>query len=330
MRSLDSEIELIQKEEFQTLFHPIKADKIGLIVDSKIKDFYPDIFETLSQQRENIATVVLEINQKTKSIEVYEQLTTQLLNEGLSRKSHLVCVGGGTLSDLVGFVASSIFRGINWSVVPTTILSMVDAAIGGKTGIDTDLGKNLLGAFWAPEKIYIYPEFINTLDQVEIDSGKGEILKYALLSKGICDRILEGEDLGLIMDACAQFKVEIVKKDPYESDLRKVLNLGHTFGHAYEKITKLPHGICVIWGINFMNEFFWNKEFAELIDKLIAKLEINEYHQEFNHLDLLDYIQRDKKRTSSDSIDIINLKNVGEPTIESINLSKLNDVLCCQ
>ncbi len=328
--NLNSEIELITREEFQTLFHPIKSDQIVLIADSAIAENYPEILNTLKEQRENIHYIEISGSRNCKSFTQYQSISEELIAKGITRKSHLVCLGGGALSDLVGYVAATLYRGIKWSVIPTTILSMVDASIGGKTGIDTAQGKNLLGSFHAPERIFLYPDFINTLPQTEIDSGKGEILKYALLSKEINFRVHEKFDLGQIMDHCAQFKQVVVEKDPFEDNLRKILNLGHTFGHAFEMLTNLPHGVCVLWGIKFMDENFWDKKFREEIEFLEAKLEIGRYQYDLNMVDMLDFIKRDKKRTNIHQMDVIMLQEIGVPTIESVPMDKIRNLLCFQ
>lgn len=330
MKTFNSEIELISKEEFQTLFHPIKKDRIALVVDKVIASKFSEIIETLKNQRENIEYIEINAGPELKSTDSYFNLSKDLIKRGLTRKSHLIAIGGGALSDLVGFVASTIYRGISWSVVPTTILAMVDAAIGGKTGIDTDLGKNLIGSFHHPDHIYLYSEFIETLPESEQLSGKGEIVKYALLSRPIFDRIMDGSDFGLIMDHCASYKAEVVKKDPEEAGLRKILNLGHTFGHGYEKITKQPHGICVLWGLRFMDQFFWNNSHRENIDKLVEQLQIKESPQDVDMLQLLDFVKNDKKRISKEELEIINIKEVGQPYIDVVTFSKLREVISCQ
>jgi 3-dehydroquinate synthase len=191
-----------------------------------------------------------------------EAIARFLFAHHVERDDVLVGIGGGVVTDMVGFAAAVTLRGIPWVAVPTTLLGMVDAAIGGKTGIDLDLGKNLIGAFWAPDAVVADPLVLLTLDQRQLRAGLAEVVKSAMISpsalEGVLDRALESVAHGDALRAtelvvgAARVKAEIVALDERESGPREALNLGHTLGHALESATsyqRFLHGEAVAWGL---------------------------------------------------------------------------------
>lgn len=169
-------------------------------------------------------------------------LIEEMATRGVNRKSTLAALGGGVVGDLAGFAAASILRGIRFVQIPTTLLAMVDSAIGGKVGVDLDAGKNLAGAFWPADEVHISPEFLTTLPEREWLCGSAEVWKYGAIMDAelFCtlekDQISpENSSLFQIIQACSNHKAEIVAQDPHEkSGLRAILNFGHTIGHAIE------------------------------------------------------------------------------------------------
>ena len=210
----------------------------------------------------------------------------------------MIAVGGGTVSDLTGFVASTLFRGVDWSVVPTTLLGMVDAAIGGKTAINLPQGKNLLGAFHFPQNIIIGPEFIDTLELQDIESGLGEVIKYAFLDKNIFNILLEKGLCQETIQACATYKECIISKDPLDKGVRKTLNLGHSWGHALEKEFSLPHGIAVLLGMKLLFKMEEQSENLEKLNILVQHFKLSPLKLDIgSNLDsILSYLFTDKKR----------------------------------
>ena len=164
----------------------IETDQIVLICDQNIKQIYtPLVDELISFSNKQIFSWTSLPGEKTKTLEEYVRCVDYLLSHGLHRRAHIISLGGGSTSDFSGFVAATLLRGISWSIIPTTLLSQVDASIGGKTGINSKYGKNLIGSFYYPEKIFLCKEFLITLEKEEHDSGLGEVVKYAFLSKDI-------------------------------------------------------------------------------------------------------------------------------------------------
>ena len=213
--------------------------KAVLIADDALKELYArDLAKQLNAQLLTVPS-----GEKAKTREVKQWLEDELFAAGADRETVLVALGGGTTLDLVGFVASTLLRGVPLILIPTTLLAMVDAAIGGKTAINTAHGKNLLGTFYPPKAILIDLGFLKTLPQEEWIHGLAEIFKIALITDLT---ILEDHDK--MIHRAIQAKMEIVKQDPYECGLRRILNFGHTVGHALEIAQRIPHGRAVAIG----------------------------------------------------------------------------------
>ena len=208
---------------------------------------------------EKAEVIEIEPGESSKSIEIVHHLWQHLLDCNADRKSVLINLGGGVVTDLGGFIASTFKRGIRSIHIPTSLLGMVDAAIGAKTGIDFGGIKNAIGTFY-PADVLVYPQFVQTLPEKEIISGFGEVLKTALITNAEfsaqlmkIEKIAIGELMEFI-PTCAFIKQEIVSEDLHESGRRKLLNLGHTIGHALESSwleagNPKPHGICIAIGI---------------------------------------------------------------------------------
>jgi 3-dehydroquinate synthase len=198
--------------------------------------------------------------QKTRA--TLDRLHDAFLARGLARDGVVLAVGGGVVGDLAGFAAATYMRGVAWVGVPTTLLSMVDSAIGGKVGVNHPKAKNLLGAFHQPRAVVVDPSFLDTLPEREVRSGAYEILKYGVLGDRALFRALQAAPPDLrrwdrpelenaIATSC-RIKAEVVEKDEREKGLRKTLNLGHTLGHALETVTRyrrFTHGEAVGWGL---------------------------------------------------------------------------------
>jgi 3-dehydroquinate synthetase len=212
----------------------------------------------LVRREARAATVVtLPDGERGKTLAQLERSATALLRGGCTRRSLVVAVGGGAVSDAAGFLASTFMRGVSWAAVPTTLLAMVDAAIGGKTAVNLPVAKNAVGAFHPPVAVLADPAALATLPPRELRSGLGEVLKYAALDPALLGRFaaaragLPGADL---VAACARAKVDVVRADPTERGERKLLNLGHTFGHGVEaagKFDRWTHGEAVAIGLAF-------------------------------------------------------------------------------
>lgn len=287
-----------------------------VVIDRQVLDMIPKLKTT--------KIFIIKNPEQDKNLKTFEEMTSYFLNMAVGRHHHLYAIGGGAVSDLAGFVASSLLRGIPWSIIPTTLLSQVDAAYGGKVGINTVYGKNLLGSFHEPQRIFLNSTFLKSLPKKEIDSGMGEIFKYGFLNKEI-HSLLDAREINLtqIIQSCLDHKKNIVDQDPKELGLRKTLNLGHTLGHAYEKEMNIPHGIAVILGMKKIFHLFNKKAELEKIQEWIKKFDINLPDEKINKESFLNYLKKDKKR--SDQIISIILPENGMGKIVELPMSELEE-----
>jgi 3-dehydroquinate synthetase len=196
--------------------------------------------------------------ERGKTLAELERAAMKLMKAGLTRRSLVVSIGGGAVSDVAGFLAATFMRGIAWAAAPTTLLSMVDAAIGGKTGVNLPVAKNAVGAFHPPVAVLGDPSALATLPARELRSGMGEVLKYAALEPAMLGRVADVPSgkapAADLIAACARAKVRVVEEDPNEKGARKLLNLGHTFGHGVEAaggFERYTHGEAVAVGLVF-------------------------------------------------------------------------------
>ena len=244
---------------------------------------------------ENDAICVLGSGEKYKTIESVLRIVNGAVNAGFTRKDVFVGIGGGVISDITAFAASIFKRGAKVQFVPTTLLSMVDASIGGKTGCDYDNVKNIIGTFYPAEKLYFFPEFIKTLPENQYNSGLAEAFKTALLFDSEMYDIfkkkaglINSRDTTTMLDIikrCASAKARIVEEGFTEQGVRAYLNLGHTFGHALESVAgfgTITHGAAVAWGIGRAAE-------------LAYKLDLCPCKYKDDILDILDFYQWDNK-----------------------------------
>tara|TARA_B100001971_G_C18256708_1_gene582780 strand:- start:2297 stop:3250 length:954 start_codon:yes stop_codon:yes gene_type:complete len=290
------------------------------IVDKTVLELYPE----LSFLDEKV-TYVVDGAESNKTLCGFEKAINFFLENKISRNDKLVAIGGGALSDLGGFVASSILRGIDWVVVPTTLLSIIDASIGGKTGINSEYGKNLIGAFHMPCRSYVCLDFIKTLEKIELDSGKGELSKYAFLDEKVYKALIE-DKFDLAVDLSIKCKEDIVEKDFKEGGERAKLNLGHTFGHAVERLSKLPHGISVIIGLEMVIDLF-APQLEENFKKIKEVLSIDyKIPKGLDSEKFWNLLGMDKKRID-DGVMFIIPTVVGEVEFKKFTLDELQKVL---
>ena len=253
------EIGSLENSSFVDLLQTYRDHKLIILVDENTHDCCLEYLLTSFQELERAEIILLPVGEENKVMEVCFQVWKAFTEYGFSRKDLVINLGGGVVTDMGGFIASIFKRGMKFINIPTTLLGMVDAAIGGKTGIDLDHYKNQLGTFCHPEKIYIDTKLLQSLPAEEIFNGYAEMLKHALIrDKKLWDEIkmihseeeLIGEE---VIHASVKIKTDIIDLDPKEGGLRKILNFGHTIGHALESyfLDKSPisHGHAVALGM---------------------------------------------------------------------------------
>ena len=228
-----------------------------IITDENVEFHAEKVVASLNNTSLKPKVLTVPAGEEFKNLNTVSFLWKSFLENGLDRKSSVIALGGGVISDMAGFAASTYMRGINWVGIPTTLLSMVDAALGGKTGIDLPEGKNLVGSFYPPKLVLADPQLLRTLPEQELVSGMAEVVKHGIISDpelfNLCARGLDcvKQNLENIVKRAMAVKIQIIEADPYEKGIRAALNLGHTVGHAVELASKfnLRHGEAVAIGL---------------------------------------------------------------------------------
>lgn len=230
-------------------FWPLKSgDFVMLVTNKKVANIYLDrIYNLLKKSNVKVDYIILPDGEIFKNLLTVEKICTELLEKIHGRDTTLIALGGGVIGDVTGFVASIYQRGVRFIQVPTTLLSQVDASIGGKTGVNHILGKNMIGSFYQPSSVIIDPSVLTTLDYRELSSGMAEVIKYGIVfDKNFFSWIESNIDFLLKLDiesiisciyTCCKIKTSIVSQDEHEHNLRSILNFGHTYGHAIESHT---------------------------------------------------------------------------------------------
>ena len=327
----------------------IKFNKSLLIIDSKVpKVLVKKIIKSLSKKKNFFHFFkASELNKNQTNV---NKILEILLKNNFHRNDCLISVGGGIVGDVSGFAASIFKRGIKFINIPTTLLAQVDSSIGGKTGINTSSGKNLIGSFYQPSIVISDTNFLKTLPKREIICGYGEILKHSIISNKQFFLFLN-KNASKILNLKTPFieksiyqscliKKKIVEKDEKEKKLRKVLNFGHTFAHAYEASLKyskkLNHGEAVIMGIMSASKFslknnLLSKNEFQLINNHLNKFKIKmspkKYFSINNFKTIISFMNKDKKN-NSDKINLILLKKIGSPIIDlKFNQKKISSFI---
>ena len=307
-----------------------------VISDSNVAPLYgARVREQLGRAGIRVDEICIPAGETSKSLAVAGEIWQAMAQLGVDRQTLVVAVGGGVVSDLAGFVAATYLRGIPWAVVPTSLLAMVDAAIGGKTAIDLEQGKNLVGAFYQPVCICADTACLATLPERERRSGFGEVAKTALLDAGNLFFTLDAATshercdaafLGDIVTSCALVKASVVADDPYEQyGLRECLNLGHTYGHALELLGGfgvLSHGECVAEGIRFaafasQHILDVDADFIAAQGLLLDKLELPEKRMRFALDDTMRALRADKKRRHGVNR-LVMVRDLGQWVVEEL------------
>ena len=286
--------------------------KYAVITDSNLRDLYGEkLLRGLKKENINACLITVPAGEESKSLDMVKYLAEKLLENKLDRKSAIIALGGGVIGDLSGFTASIFMRGIPYIQVPTTLLAQVDSSIGGKTAVDTKEGKNLLGAFYQPKRVYIDPSLLKTLPEREFISGIAEVIKYGVIyDRGFFEylernvdeiRSLNEEKLYHIIRTSCLIKKSVVEEDPRDENKRAILNYGHTPAHALERLSgyKCLHGEAVSVGMRIsgwiaVKKGFWRIDEWKRQNKLIESFGLP-LRMEFNLEEFIKTLYYDKK-----------------------------------
>jgi 3-dehydroquinate synthase len=322
---------------FDASFEVIKTvypnDKIVIVTDE-------NVFKLHKKKFEGLTTIQLEAGEEFKQQRSADNIIMSLLEAEADKNTILVGVGGGVVTDITGYTASIYKRGIRLALVPTSILAMVDASVGGKNGVDVGPYKNMVGTVYQPDLLLFDYSFLSTLPHEEWVNGFAEIIKHAcikdasffnfLSGKGIDDFKNDQALLAQLIEKNVAIKTSVVLKDEFETGDRKLLNFGHTIGHAIENIYQLPHGHAVSIGMmaacrisEEINNFpsLEKEKIKELLQRYQLPVSIS-YDKE----SIWQILVLDKKR-SNDAMNFILLNTIGDAVIKSIPLTQLKDLM---
>ena len=311
--SADREYEVVIDIDWQKALEPylVNRGQVAVIVSEAMRDRIIGLPETEAQ----IHIFTVPDSEAGKSFETYQKVLDWLGAAGFTRNDLIVAVGGGAVTDLSGFVASSWLRGIDWVAVPTTLAAMVDAAVGGKTGINSEYGKNLIGSFYSPISVLVDLSWLETLSDRDFAAGLAEVLKSGFIVDGQIVELLKGKELDEIRADAAltlelisrtvAVKAKVVSGDFKESFDREVLNYGHTLGHAIELHSRyaLRHGECVSIGLVFAANLakqigILSDEVTSLHQEILGNLGLPVTYESRHWLELRANMAIDKKSRS--------------------------------
>ncbi|HRO43076.1 MAG TPA: 3-dehydroquinate synthase [Flavipsychrobacter sp.] len=318
---------------FNFLSEIIAGRKAILITDNNIHSLYQSSFESYD-------TIVIPAGELHKTLETLNYITEQLIGFEADRQTLLIGIGGGMVTDLTGFAASVYMRGVKFGFVPTTLLGMVDAAIGGKNGVNFGLHKNMLGTITQPEFLLFDQNFLQTLPDEEWSNGFAEVIKYGCIFDSFLFDKLLSNDLSffrnnlqgtkVLIQKCVEWKNKTVLEDEKEQANRKLLNFGHTVGHAIEQLHKMQHGYAISIGMVVacrLSEKLTglNEEVTKALKRVLVRYNLP-IEISFDANQIMSVLKMDKKR-SNDEIDFIVLEGIGKARIEKISFDMIYETL---
>lgn len=307
-----------------------RYNKLILVIDHNVYNNHQKKFIDFED------VIVINGSEKSKTLEQSQIIIDKLLKMGADKNSLLLGIGGGVITDITGFVASIYKRGIPFGFLPTTLLAAVDAAIGGKNGVNADNIKNCIGTINQPDLILYDYQFFKTLSDEEFSNGFAEVIKYGCICDCELFDYLEMYDLQyfikspvalqMIIQKCIQIKSKIISKDPNDNSIRKTLNFGHTVGHAIEKDLDLKHGYAVSIGMVVASQLSntkigLQKEDVERISMLLKRYNLP-VDASTKSSDVMSLISNDKKK-KGEMIDFVLLQSIGESEITPLSLEEI-------
>jgi 3-dehydroquinate synthase len=298
-------------KNLDTLVNEIYEKNDFILIDRNVYNLSPSTFNDILN---NI--LIFDAIEDNKNIENVLLLIDLLLEKKFTKNNKILVIGGGITQEIGGFAAAIYKRGLNWILIPTTILSMTDSCIGSKVSINHK-SKNMLGLFIAPNEIYISDYFLNSLNNDDIISGLGEALKLSLIGGNetysyFKEKLIKKDYINIIKMA-SLVKKEIIEFDEFENNERKVLNYGHTVGHALESTSKyfIPHGIAIMIGMYIKNELFYEGKYKEINEIILNLVDKKFYEIELNYNEFINHVLNDKKN-KGDNIFFILLNDIGK------------------
>ena len=279
--------------------------RLAFVIDKRVYELYRKEMDGIDGDN----LFLMDADEEKKNMDTVLEIINFWQSIGVRKDWKVICIGGGITQDVTTIAANLYLRNIEWYFFPTTLLAMSDSCIGGKCGINLGEVKNQIGVFYPPKKIFIWTKFLETLTKADITNGWGEILKFSLTEdESFFERLSQEKDFypcerveDYIYEGL-KVKQHIIEQDEFEGDLRRVLNYGHTFGHALEAYTHhaIPHGTAVIWGIDVVNYIAYRKGLLEekiykRVKKLIKERFLPEYIKVEDADRVMEFVKKDKK-----------------------------------
>lgn len=299
--------------------------KVFAVTDENVNKYYGEKIDDMFKDSD-YTKIVLPSGETTKSLTYLKLLYSELAAFEMSRSDCIIAFGGGVVGDLTGFAAATFLRGIKFIQIPTTLLSQVDSSVGGKVAIDLEEGKNLVGSFYPPCLVIIDPLLLKTLSKRVFNDGMAEVIKYgAIRDEKLFDMICDGADKHIeqIICACVKIKKQVVENDEFDTGERMILNFGHTFGHAVEKLYNYityTHGEAVAIGMLRITEKSEKMGFTEPGTSARLKKALEQYDLLFEDFtfdsDAADKIIMLDKKGSKDTIKYVMIKKIGDVVIK--------------
>ena len=287
--------------------------KLFCVSDEHVWELYG---KSLSDVRK---AIIISPGEKHKTLATAKRIWQDLADAGMTRADHIVALGGGVIGDLTGFCAATYQRGVPFIQIPTTLVSQIDSAYGGKTGVDLPEAKNYIGAYHQPSAVFVDPEVLRTLPGEEMSAGWAEVIRTALITGGeLWEKVSTADEIDeSIIVSCARKKLELVSEDERDDGVRQFLNLGHTVGHAIETATgynRYRHGEAVGLGLLVALRLSHQEELRSQVRDLLLKHNLPVTFEGADVEVILEAIKKDKKRLGDD-VPFVLLKKLGEPLI---------------
>lgn len=317
--------------QFSALEGLVDKDNTIIITDE-------NIFKAHQKKFNGWSAIVLNPGEEFKVQTTVDEIIEQLIEFEADRKTFLVGIGGGVVTDLTGYVAAIYMRGLSFGFIPTSVLAMVDAAIGGKNGIDVGVYKNIVGTIRQPEFLFYDHSFLKSLPQAEWINGFAEIIKHACIKDARLFKLLETKnikdfqksprDLGALIRKNVQIKASVVQKDEFEKGERRLLNFGHTLGHAIENIYELSHGQAISIGMTAASNISRQLNGFKDVERVMYLLDRYGLPTlaDFDKKQAIQVLKMDKKKVSG-SMNYVLLEKIGRGTIREISLTELEKLI---
>ncbi|WP_415397880.1 AroB-related putative sugar phosphate phospholyase (cyclizing) [Sulfurimonas sp. CS5] len=321
-------------DSFNFLDDLMNIEKKVFVIDKNVYKLYKELFKNIRKDE----LFLFDAIEEKKTLKTVEKIYKFLATKDAKRNITLISIGGGITQDVTGFVASTLYRGIKWIFIPTTFLAQADSCIGSKTSLNFETYKNILGGFYPPNKIFIQPDFLDTLSKKDYYSGIGEVIKFALLKESypkdfnsivnMVEQVKRKNDRLVTIKKTMQVKKIYIDEDEFDTGKRNLFNYGHCFGHALENSShyEIPHGIAVIIGMIYanivaLNRSLISKDIYKFLNKklFLPNIPIKLNIKLFDEKILLESMKNDKKRVGKDLTIVI-------PTDDDIRAIKVDDL----